>query len=241
MASTTLDRVKNDKGRNIGMEWVQLSVAMSLDGHIDAADGGRLVLSSAEDCHDMHAARAACDAILVGAGTLRRDDPRLTVRYPELLAQRRAAGMPDQPAKVVLTRSCDIDPDAGFFHNGGRKLVLCPQSKLSALRQRLEDRAEVRGLADDGVAAILAALRACGIRRLFVEGGSQVLTQFLAAGAFHQLRLAIAPFLLGQPTAPRLAGPADFLHGPDRRLRLLSTRNLGNVAVLDLLNETPML
>jgi 5-amino-6-(5-phosphoribosylamino)uracil reductase len=223
------------------MEWVQLSVAMSLDGYIDAADGDRLVLSGEADCHDMHAARAACDAILVGAGTLRRDDPRLTVRYPELLARRRDAGLPDQPAKVVLTRSCDIDPDAGFFHVGGRCIVLCPQEKVGPLRDKLADRADVVGLADEGVTAILAALRGCGIRRLFVEGGSQVLTQFLAAGAFHQLRLAIAPFLLGQAGAPRLAGPADFLHGPDHRLRLLSMRNLDNVAVLDLANDTPML
>lgn len=223
------------------MDWVHLSVCMSLDGYIDAADGDRLVLSSEEDCRDMHAARAACDAILVGAGTVRRDAPRLTVRYPELLEQRRAQGLPDHPAKVTVTRSGALDPDSGFFANGGQKIVLCPEPVLPALRARIGARALVLSLPDDGVPGILAALQGVGIRRLFVEGGCQLLTQFLASGSFHRLRLAVAPFLLGQAAAPRIAGPASFLHGPDHRLRILATRTLGNVAVIDMENATPRL
>lgn len=221
------------------MEWVHLSVCMSLDGHIDAANGDRLVLSSEEDCHDMHRLRAECDAILVGAGTVRRDEPRLTVRYPELVAARRARGQPDQPTKVTLTRSGLLDPASGFFAQGGDRIVLCEEALLPELRRQLGGVAHLAALSSPGPTGILEALSRLGVRRLMVEGGCQILTQFLAAGAFHRLRLAVAPFLLGQPQAPRITGPADFLHGPDRRLRILGTRTLGNVAVIDMENETP--
>lgn len=222
------------------MEWVHLSVCMSLDGHIDSDCGRRLILSSEEDCHDMHAVRAACDAILVGAATVRRDQPRLTIRYPELVEARRARGQPDHPTKVVVTFSGDLDPDSAFFHQGGPVIVLCEEETLPATRARLGKVATVVGLAAaDGVAGILARLEGLGINRLMVEGGCQVLTQFLAAGSFHRLRVAVAPFLLGRAGAPRLAGPAFYPHGPDNRLRILSTRTLGNVAVIDMENPDP--
>lgn len=222
------------------MEWVHLSVCMSLDGHIDSDCGRRLILSSEEDCHDMHAIRADCDAILVGAATVRRDQPRLTVRYPELVEARRARGQPDHPTKVVVTFSGDLDPASAFFHQGGPVVVLCEEGALPATRARLAPVATVAGLsAADGVAGILARLDGLGVKRLMVEGGCQVLTQFLAAGAFHRLRVAVAPFLLGRAGAPRLAGPAFYPHGPDNRLRILSTRTLGNVAVIDMENSDP--
>lgn len=222
------------------MEWIHLSVCMSLDGHIDTDCGRRLVLSSEEDCRDMHAIRADCDAILVGAGTVRRDQPRLTVRYPELLEARRASGLPEQPVKVVVTYSGDLDPISPFFSQGGPVIVLCGEAALPLARERLSGVATVVGLGmEDGVAGILARLDGLGVRRLMVEGGCKVLTQFLAAGAFHRLRVAVAPFLLGREAAPRLAGPAFFPHGPDNRLRIASTRTLGNIAVIDMENPEP--
>lgn len=222
------------------MERVHLSVCMSLDGHIDTDLGQRLVLSGEEDCRDMHAVRADCDAILVGAGTVRRDQPRLTVRYPDLLATRRERGLPDHPVKVVVTRGGEgLDPGSCFFQQGGPVIVLCAESALPALRARLSSVAQVVGLGDEGVPAILSRLSGLGIQRLMVEGGCQVLTQFLAAGAFHRLRVAVAPFMVGRAGAPRLAGPGPFLHGPDNRLRILSTRTLGNIAVIDMENPDP--
>lgn len=224
------------------MERVHLSVCMSLDGHIDTDAGQRLVLSSEEDCRDMHAVRADCDAILVGAGTVRRDQPRLTVRYPDLLAARRERGMPDHPVKVVVTRGGHgLEPDAGFFQQGGRVIVLCAEPALPDLRTRLSSVAQVVGLEEESVPAILSRLSGLGIQRLMVEGGCQVLTQFLASGAFHRLRVAVAPFMLGRAGAPRLAGPGPFLHGPENRLRILSTRTLGNIAVIDMENPEPTL
>jgi 5-amino-6-(5-phosphoribosylamino)uracil reductase len=98
-----------------GRPYVVLSCAMSLDGCLDGTGEDRLVLSGQADLDRVDAERAAADAILVGAGTIRRDDPRLLVRSARRQAGRRARGRPPQPAGVTITASGDLDPAARFF------------------------------------------------------------------------------------------------------------------------------
>ncbi len=102
-----------------GRPYVVLSCAMSLDGCLDGTGEDRLVLSGEADLDRVDAERAAADAILVGAGTIRRDDPRLLVRSARRQAGRRARGRPPQPAGVTITASGDLDPAARFFRGGG--------------------------------------------------------------------------------------------------------------------------
>src|SRR5690242_6089257 len=90
--------------------YVLLSAAMSVDGHIDDGGPEPLVLSDAADLDRVDAVRAGVDAILVGATTLRRDDPRLLVRSEERRAARVAEGRAPDPLKVTLTGSGDLDP-----------------------------------------------------------------------------------------------------------------------------------
>lgn len=196
---------------------VYVSVAVSIDGYIDDGSSERLLLSSPEDLAEMRAAREQCDAILVGAQTVRRDDPTL-----------RSKG-----ARVTLTQSGDLNPDARFFDGSVRTIVLCPRERTDALRAKLGDRAEVVGVNSFEPAAIIAALQDCGLRSLFVEGGTRVLTAFLASGTFDRLRLAIAPFFVGDAGAPRLVNAASFLNNARHRLVLKSARALGDVAVLE--------
>jgi len=95
-----------------GRPYVVLSCAMSLDGCLDGTGEDRLVLSGEADLDRVDAERAAADAILVGAGTIRRDDPRLLVRSARRQAERSARGRPPQPAGVTITASGDLDPAA---------------------------------------------------------------------------------------------------------------------------------
>jgi 5-amino-6-(5-phosphoribosylamino)uracil reductase len=101
-----------------GRPYVVLSCAMSLDGCLDGTGEDRLVLSGEADLDRVDAERAAADAILVGAGTIRRDDPRLLVRSARRQAERSARGRPPQPAGVTITASGDLDPAARFFRGG---------------------------------------------------------------------------------------------------------------------------
>jgi 5-amino-6-(5-phosphoribosylamino)uracil reductase len=201
---------------------VTVSVAVSIDGYIADTSPERLHLSSAEDLTDMYRARAEHDAILVGAETVRRDNPALLLKEPL---------PPAHPARVTLTRSGALSSELRFFNGEARSIVLAPAATAAALEQRLNGKAEVAVLASDEPAAIIRALQALGIRSVFVEGGTRVLTAFLSAGLFNELRLAIAPFFVGQAGAPRIAGPANFFHDQHRRLHLIDTRALGDTAV----------
>ena len=102
-----------------------LSCGMSLDGYLGSAPTRqRLLLSNDADFDRVEAVRAGCDAILVGAATIRRDNPRLTVRTLARRQQRMARGLPATPAKVTVTGGADLDAGANFFVTGdSEKLV----------------------------------------------------------------------------------------------------------------------
>src|SRR3954463_13893577 len=103
-----------------------LSCGMSIDGYLDSPDITRLRLSNDADFDRVDAVRARCDAILVGAATVRVDNPRLLVRSERRRADRGARGLRPSPLKVTVTGSCDLDPGARFFTAGEvDKLVYC--------------------------------------------------------------------------------------------------------------------
>ncbi|MGP4112202.1 RibD family protein [Streptomyces sp. 4N509B] len=219
----------------VARPYVLLSCAASLDGHIDDAGPERLVLSNEEDLDRVDAVRATCDAILVGATTVRRDDPRLLVRDEGRRAERVAAGRPANPAKVTLSSSGRLDPGARFFTTGGpvARLVYCPTSRVATAAARLGGVAEVVAAGDPlDLGRVLADLVGRGVRRLMVEGGGGVHTQFLAAGLVDEIHLVLAPFLVGQADAPRFVRPAAFPQGPARPMRLVETRTMGDCVLL---------
>src|SRR5260370_13401135 len=92
-----------------------LSAATSVDGCLDDATDTRLILSNDADLDRVDEVRAGSDAIMVGAGTIRRDNPTLLVRSPAPRHGRLARGLPPSPARVSLTRTREIHPAARFF------------------------------------------------------------------------------------------------------------------------------
>ena len=103
--------------------YVLLSAAVSLDGHLDDTGPERLLLSSPADFDRVDEVRAGVDAILIGAGTIRADNPRLLVNSPERRAARLAEGRAEYPLKVTVSGSGELDPAARFWHTGGEKVV----------------------------------------------------------------------------------------------------------------------
>jgi riboflavin-specific deaminase-like protein len=213
--------------------YVLLSCAMSIDGFIDDTTSERLLLSNKADFDRVDAERAECDAILIGAETLRRDNPRLLVNSADRRAAREARGLPPYPLKVTITGSGDLDPRLKFWHYGGEKLVYTSRSAAGRVQALLGDLAEVVGLGETlDVASILDDLGRRGIHKLMVEGGGTVHTQFLAAGLADEIQLAVAPFLVGDSMAPKFVNPATFPDGPGRRMTLASVEAVGDMAVL---------
>jgi 5-amino-6-(5-phosphoribosylamino)uracil reductase len=210
--------------------YVLLSAAVSLDGYLDDAGPERLLLSSPADFDRVDEVRAAADAILVGAGTIRADNPRLLVNSPERRAARVAAGRPEYPLKVTVSGSGELDPDARFWHTGGEKVLYTTD--------RGAERARALGIAADVVPLgpdldwrrLLTHLHDVrGVGRLMVEGGGLIHTQLLTQGLADELQLVLAPLFVGDPQAPRLFGPGGYQGG---RLRLLQTRRIEDVVLM---------
>ncbi len=211
-----------------------LSCAVSLDGYLDNAGPDRLVLSNDADLDRVDEVRAGCDAILVGATTIRRDNPRLEVRSPRRRADRLRDGRPETPVKVTLTTSGELDLGYRFFAGiTAQRLVYCPTPALAKVRERL---GQVATVVDGGdpprLETLVEDLAERGVGRLMVEGGAAVLTRFLTAGLADELHLAIAPFFVGDSRAPRFLRDGTFPWHSGAPARLAEVRPIGDVALL---------
>ena len=157
--------------------WVVAKIALSLDGRIVAPPSDSRWLTSVPARKIVHELRWHSDAILIGAETARRDNPRLTVRLP---------GRPEkiQPWRIVVTRSGNLSRELHLFSDRHRDRTLVFQ------KQSLTD--------------ILGALGELEISHLLIEGGGKILTEAFRAGLVNEVAFFIAPAVLG--TLPRALG-----------------------------------
>jgi 5-amino-6-(5-phosphoribosylamino)uracil reductase len=207
---------------------------MSIDGYLDNATTKRLALSNDADFDRVDAVRADCDAILVGAATVRNDNPRLLVRSQARQDARVAQGLPSSPIKVTVTRRARLDACANFFATGdAEKLVYCASDVVPEARERL---GAVATVVDGGdpvdMSRISEDLFDRGVQKLMVEGGGTVHTQFLTADLADELHLVVAPFFVGDSRAPRFVSDGHFPWNPDRRATLAEVRQIGDVVLL---------
>ena len=164
-------------------------LGQSLDGQIATASGASQYVTGPENIRHMHRLRALFDAVIVGANTVECDNPQLTTRL-----------VPGpNPARVVLDPRRRLRGEQALFRDrAARTLLLCSHG----LEQDNElGHAEVIGVAAEGellpVANVVAALRARGFKRLFVEGGGVTVSRFLEARAFQRLHLTVSSVFLG--------------------------------------------
>ncbi len=207
---------------------------MSLDGYIDDLTEARLTLSNAADLDRVDSVRATMDAIMVGANTIRRDDPSLLIKSMSRRIDRVSRGLPEDLIKITVTGGGTLDPRSRFFTTGAApKLVYTTEETADGLAARLGSAATVIDLGRSvDLPALLADLSARGVRRLMVEGGGAVHTVFLTSGLVDELHLVVAPFFIGDPGAPRFTYPGVFPQTPSRPMRLAEVRSIGEVALL---------
>jgi 5-amino-6-(5-phosphoribosylamino)uracil reductase len=210
-----------------------LSCSMSIDGYIAGA-ASRLLLSNGDDFDRVDAVRASCDAILVGAATVRIDNPRLLVRSDMRRERRAARGLPPSPTKVTVTRQARLDADADFFTAGdAEKLVYCASPRVGDARARL---AGVATVVDGGhtvkMRRLSSDLAARGVERLMVEGGGNIHTQFLTDDLVDELQLVVAPVFVGDSDAPRFVRDGTFPWNGARRARLADVQQIGDVVLM---------
>ena len=210
-----------------------LSCSMSIDGYIGNG-ASRLLLSNEADFDRVDSVRASCDAILVGAETVRIDNPRLLVRSRARREERAARGLAASPMKVTVTRRAELDARADFFTVGdAERIVYCASSMVDDARNRLGPVATVIDAGDSVEMRTLSTdLAARGVERLMVEGGATVHTQFLTEDLVDELQLTVAPVFVGDSEAPRFVRDGSFPWNPGRRAALVDVRKLGDVVLL---------
>jgi 5-amino-6-(5-phosphoribosylamino)uracil reductase len=210
-----------------------LSCSVSLDGYL-GDQKPRLALSNEADFDRVDEVRASCDAIMVGAVTVRTDNPRLLVRSQARREERASRGLASNPMKITVTSRGDLDAESNFFVTGeAEKLVYTSRARVADARARLGQAATV---VDGGrrvrMRRLTEDLGDRGVARLMVEGGGVVHTQFLSDDLVDELQLVVAPFFVGDSTAPRFVSDGRFPWNPGRRATLAEVRQIGDVVLL---------
>jgi GTP cyclohydrolase II len=172
--------------------YVLLKYAQTLDGRIATRSGDSKWISGEPERQVSHALRAACDAVLVGAGTVRQDDPQLTVRLVPGAT----------PLRVVLSSRLGVPQTAKVFSEEAPTMIFTTADADSQRRAELltagvavSDVAAAPGGVD--LAAVLAELHQAGVRSLMVEGGAGVITSLLAARLVDRLVVSVSPVIVG--------------------------------------------
>jgi diaminohydroxyphosphoribosylaminopyrimidine deaminase/5-amino-6-(5-phosphoribosylamino)uracil reductase len=187
------------KHARTGRPWVLFKSAQTLDGKVATSTGDSKWISSEASRELAHRWRASVDAVAVGIGTALADDPQLTARVPDVHRQPRrvvfdstgrlpldsqlVAAAPDPPLTVVVSRAAPRSATEGLRMAGADVIVATGENEQARVRSALDQ------LGDEGISSIL------------LEGGPHLAGAFLDAGEIDEIRLFLAPLLLGGRTA----------------------------------------
>ncbi len=219
------------KRMRTGRPWVTVKLAQSLDGRTALESGESRWITSAAARRDVHRLRARSCAILTGSGTLGTDDPALTVRLepgdlPDHFDHERHA-----PLRVVLDTRLQTPPDAKILQGPGRVLVLTAVEERAAASALEAAGAEVVRLPGEpaglDLVAVLEELARREVNEVLVEAGATLAGALLAGDLVDEVRLYVAPTLLGDVARPLLRLPALASMAGRRELAISDVRRVG--------------
>ena len=197
---------------------LRVNFVASIDGAV-TLDGYSAGLSGPADKLIFGTLRAVCDALVVGAGTIRTENYDALRLGPKRRAWRKARGLSEFPLMVVVSGSLELNPEQEIFADAPiRPIVLTHGAAPAERRATIEKVAEVVTVGDDEVdlAVALAELHARGATQLLSEGGPHLLGALTAADLVDELCLTVAPLLAGAGAGRITAGPP----GPPRAMSL---------------------
>jgi len=179
-----------------GMPYVIVKIAQSMDGKITRQEGQITAITNERSNRFVHQLRASCDAVLVGAGTIQTDDPRLTLRQVK----------GRNPRRIVLDGNLTIDPSARILETeGDNQVILCCADSADPQKiKMLHDRgviveplpAQTDGMVNPG--QVLQRLGQKKITSLLVEGGQRIFSQFIGQELFDEIILLQAAQFFGR-------------------------------------------
>jgi 2,5-diamino-6-(ribosylamino)-4(3H)-pyrimidinone 5'-phosphate reductase len=229
-----------------------VNVAMTADGKIDTAVRKGAVISSAADKARVDRLRASVEAILVGGRTLLNEDPKLTVKSPELRAERLRKGWPENPAKVGIVSeiplAASFGPSSGgrmrselggtfaplknFLTSGPAQVYLfttrCNEPEILAHFESAGAMVQVMGEDRVDIKEVLQSLYERGIRSVLVEGGGTIIAELFRLCLVDELTIYIAPLIFAGATSPTLADGSGFLSQECPHLILRNVEKIDN-------------
>lgn len=189
-----------------------ISVATSADGYLDDLTDRRLVLSSPEDWNEVHLLRRDSSAILVGAETIRRDNPSLAIKEESHRQHRIKNGISADITKVIISGKCQLSSKARIFATPGKKIIFTTTTPPP----ELSDVATIICTKNITAAFVVTELEKQGIGQLMIEGGAKTIAMFLSEDMVDELRLAVNPNVkVADTRAPHLDLPHHVLNAPN--------------------------
>ncbi len=207
-----------------GRPWVRVKLGASLDGRTSLANGKSQWLTCEAARADVQRLRARSSAILTGASTVQRDDPRLSVRDASLALRGR------QPLRVILDPQLTTPPGARLFAEPGPVLVLTGSADDKAAAALVAAGAEVaqhHGVAQRELPAVLVELARREMNEVLVEAGPRLAGAFVAEGLVDEFVLYVAPHMLGHDAAPLAMLPMLDDLGERWEFRFADVRQVG--------------
>lgn len=205
-------------------KFVLAQVGQSLDGRVATPSGDARDISGPDGLAHLHRCRALVDAVIVGVGTVKADDPRLSVRM--------AKGK--DPVRVIIDCRAELKGDEGIFTDGGAAVLIFQSSEAP---MKTYPNADVIRLMPDenGLSPqdILSALADRNLSRILVEGGARTIARFIDANLVNRLHVAIAPIIIGSGPSGITLPPIDKLSSAHRPAT--ETYTLGSDIVFDCL------
>jgi diaminohydroxyphosphoribosylaminopyrimidine deaminase/5-amino-6-(5-phosphoribosylamino)uracil reductase len=203
-----------------GRPWVRVKLAVSLDGRTAMASGESQWISGPESREDVHRWRARCGALITGAGTILKDDPRLTVRLPEGEAVVAPLRVVLDPGLATIARGRVREGDAPtlYVHGETTKVPRGFTAEIAAVPE-IQSRLDLN--------RVLTLLAERGINEVQLEAGATLTGSFLAHGLVDELLLYVAPVIMGEDARPMFDGLGLIQMSERMRFKPVDSRRFG--------------
>lgn len=202
--------------------FVLAQVGQSLDGRIATPSGDARDVSGQDGLTHLHRCRALVDAVIVGVGTVRADDPKLSVRMVKGLS----------PVRVIVDCHAELNGNESLFHDGGAPVIVFCSARATG---KALPGAEVISLQPKACGLdphdILDALAKRGLHRVLIEGGARTIARFIDARLVDRLHVAVSPIIIGSGPSGISLSPIERLAGAYRPVT--EVYNLGSDILFD--------